>query len=79
MKYFQDEGSMVIKSWCNNPEEGAISQAKNLARLPRLFESFGETFLIILLLVCIIIESWFVVIILKENWRWAGRLARGKK
>jgi tRNA-splicing ligase RtcB len=25
-----------IKSWCNNPEEGAISQAKNLANLPFL-------------------------------------------
>ena len=28
----------VIKSWCENPEEGAISQAKNLANLPFLFK-----------------------------------------
>lgn len=38
MKYFNDEGSLVIKSWCENPEEGAIQQAKNLARLPFAFK-----------------------------------------
>jgi tRNA-splicing ligase RtcB len=27
-----------IKSWCNNPEEGAIEQAKNLAKLPFIFK-----------------------------------------
>jgi tRNA-splicing ligase RtcB len=32
------EGNNVhIKSWCNNPEEEAIEQAKNLARLPFIF------------------------------------------
>ena len=37
MKIFKDENSLVIKSWCNNPEDGAINQAKNLARLPFAF------------------------------------------
>jgi tRNA-splicing ligase RtcB len=31
------EGSVVIKSWCDNLEEGAIEQAKNLSRLPFAF------------------------------------------
>jgi tRNA-splicing ligase RtcB len=38
MKYINDEGSLVIKSWCENPEDGAIQQAKNLARLPFAFK-----------------------------------------
>ena len=37
MKYIQDDG-LVIKSWCENPEEGAIIQAKNLAQLPFAFK-----------------------------------------
>lgn len=37
MKYFQTEGGVVIKSWCGNPEEGAVEQARNLARLPFAF------------------------------------------
>ena len=33
------EGERVpIKSWCNNPEEKAIEQAKNLAKLPFIFK-----------------------------------------
>jgi len=37
MKIF--EGQVVpIKSWCNNPEEGAIEQARNLAKLPFIFK-----------------------------------------
>jgi len=32
------EGKNVhIKSWCENPEEGALEQARNLARLPFVF------------------------------------------
>lgn len=38
MKYIDDEGSLIIKSWCNQPEEGAIQQAKNLAKLPFAFK-----------------------------------------
>jgi len=35
MKVFKDESMRVpVKSWCINPEDGAIEQAKNLARLP---------------------------------------------
>jgi len=34
MKYFKEDGKKVIKCWCDNPEEGAIEQAKNLAALP---------------------------------------------
>lgn len=34
MKIINEEGLLVIKSWCENPEDGAIEQAKNLARLP---------------------------------------------
>ena len=37
MIYINEENSLVIKSWCNNVEEGAIAQAKNLARLPFAF------------------------------------------
>lgn len=37
MKYIQEEGSLIIKSWCNEPEDGAVEQAKNLARLPFAF------------------------------------------
>ena len=33
----EDFNRLVIKSWCNNVEEGAIAQAKNLARLPFAF------------------------------------------
>ena len=37
MKIFK--GQVVpIKSWCNNPEEGAIEQARNLAKLPFIFK-----------------------------------------
>lgn len=33
------EGKNVpIKSWCNNPESGALDQAKNLASLPFAFK-----------------------------------------
>jgi len=38
MKYINDEGALVIKSWCENPEDGAIQQARNLARLPFAFK-----------------------------------------
>ena len=38
MRYFKEDGALVIKSWCNNPEEGAIEQAKHLARLPFAFK-----------------------------------------
>lgn len=37
MKYINEDGALVIKSWCENPEDGAIEQAKNLARLPFAF------------------------------------------
>jgi len=36
MRYIDTE-RLVIKSWCNNPEESAIEQAKNLANLPFAF------------------------------------------
>lgn len=32
-----NEGVLVIKSWCENPEDGAVEQAKNLSRLPFAF------------------------------------------
>lgn len=38
MRYFNEEGAVVIKSWCDNPEDGAIEQAKNVARLPFAFK-----------------------------------------
>lgn len=37
MKYFSEE-KVVIKSWCNNPEESALQQARNLANLPFVFK-----------------------------------------
>ena len=37
MKYIQVENGLIIKSWCDAPEEGAIEQAKNIARLPFAF------------------------------------------
>lgn len=36
MKYIDTE-KLVIKSWCDNPEDGCIEQAKNLANLPFAF------------------------------------------
>ncbi len=33
MKYF-NEDRLVIKSWCNEPENGAVEQARHLANLP---------------------------------------------
>jgi len=33
MKYIDTE-KHLIKSWCNNPDDGAIEQAKNIANLP---------------------------------------------
>ena len=38
MIYFKEKGKKVIKCWCNNPEEGAILQAKNLVELPFLYK-----------------------------------------
>ena len=34
---FEEGYSMPIKSWCENCEEGAVSQAENLAKHPALF------------------------------------------
>lgn len=34
---FEEGHSMPIKSWCENCEEGAVSQAENLAKHPALF------------------------------------------
>jgi tRNA-splicing ligase RtcB len=36
MKFINTE-NVIIKSWCDNPEDGAIEQAKNLANLPFIF------------------------------------------
>jgi len=30
--------NVPIKSWCENPEEGALDQARNLASLPFIFK-----------------------------------------
>lgn len=37
MKYINTEKT-IIKSWCNNPEESALQQARNLANLPFVFK-----------------------------------------
>ena len=37
MKIFEGQ-NVPIKSWCNEPEEGAIDQARNLAKLPFIFK-----------------------------------------
>lgn len=37
MKYIDTE-RVIIKSWCNEPEEGALEQARNLANLPFVFK-----------------------------------------
>lgn len=37
MKIVNDE-RLVIKSWCNEPEDGAIDQARNMANLPFAFK-----------------------------------------
>lgn len=37
MKVF-GEGRIPIKSWCENPEEGALAQARNLTKLPFAFK-----------------------------------------
>ena len=33
MRYFETSG-IHIKSWCNDPENGALEQAINIAQLP---------------------------------------------
>lgn len=38
MKYINKENQLVIKSWCNEPEQGCINQAENLAKLPFAFD-----------------------------------------
>jgi tRNA-splicing ligase RtcB len=38
MRIFEGK-NVPIASWCNNPEEGAIEQAKNLASLPFIFKA----------------------------------------
>ncbi len=38
MKVFTENCKLPIKSWCNEPEEGAIKQATNLANLPFVFK-----------------------------------------
>lgn len=40
MKYFRRDlhKGLVIKSWCGNPEQGALEQAYNLAELPFAFK-----------------------------------------
>lgn len=38
MRVYKEENCLPIKSWCMNPEEGALEQAKNLARLPFAFK-----------------------------------------
>jgi len=39
MKYYNTDGNgLVIKSWCENSEQGAIDQAMNLAQLPFVFK-----------------------------------------
>jgi len=38
MIYINEDGALVIKSWCDNPEDSAIDQARNLARLPFAFQ-----------------------------------------
>jgi tRNA-splicing ligase RtcB len=35
--YIKSKDGLVIKSWCRNPEEGAIQQALNIAHLPFAF------------------------------------------
>ena len=37
MKIFEGKNAL-IKSWCNNPEEGAVQQAYNLSSLPFIFK-----------------------------------------
>lgn len=37
MKHIQEGNNLVIKCWCDNPEEGALDQAQNLSRLPFAF------------------------------------------
>jgi tRNA-splicing ligase RtcB len=37
MKIINIENGLVIKSWCDNPEDGCIEQAKHLAQLPFAF------------------------------------------
>jgi tRNA-splicing ligase RtcB len=34
VKIINVENGLVIKSWCDNPEDGCIEQAKHLAQLP---------------------------------------------
>lgn len=37
MKYYQVSDSLVVKSWCSDPQQSAVDQAINLAKLPFAF------------------------------------------
>lgn len=37
MNVIKEDGALPIKNWCGAPEQGALEQAKNLARLPFAF------------------------------------------
>ena len=37
MRYINEEGALIIQSWCQEPEKGALEQARHLARLPFAF------------------------------------------
>lgn len=38
MKYINEPNALIIKSWCNDLEDGAVEQAKHLAKLPFAFK-----------------------------------------
>lgn len=38
MRVYKENSSLPIKSWCNEPEEGALEQAVNLSNLPFAFK-----------------------------------------
>ncbi|MCL5268490.1 MAG: RtcB family protein [Bacteroidetes bacterium] len=38
MKTIREENSLLIKSWCGEPEEGALEQARHLAHFPFAFK-----------------------------------------
>jgi len=40
MKYFREEKIPII-SWSDNPEDGALNQARNLANLPFAFHNIA--------------------------------------
>ena len=79
MKYIQVENGLIIKSWCDAPEDGAIEQAKNLANMGKgrtkgvpnkstqlVREAIANLLLVLLMRTSLLLVS---IVIMMDIWR----------